>query len=203
MNSLKDILESYLGKLHVALPAEVVRYDHTKQKADVQPLLKRVYRDGRVERMPIIYAVPVIFPRTAIGAGDASMTFPVRPKDTVLLLFSDRSLDEWAQHGGEVAPDDRRKHDLSDAIAVPGLIPFGLGSMAENNDDVFLTYHGNKLRLKPNGNSEWHVDTSIDLRAGKTITVTAGERITLQVGNSRIELTPGGVEIDGNRIDLN
>jgi hypothetical protein len=42
----------------------------------------------------------------------------------VALVFSDRSLDRWLNAGGVVDPGTYRMHDLSDAIAIPGLHPW-------------------------------------------------------------------------------
>jgi hypothetical protein len=39
----------------------------------------------------------------------------------VLLVFTDRSKDAWQAHGNETNPADLRRHDLSDAVAIPGL----------------------------------------------------------------------------------
>ena len=65
----------------------------------------------------MIYNVPVLFPRSR----KAAVTFPLEKGDTVLLVFAERSLDEWIEKGGnKVSPEDPRRHDMSDAIAIPG-----------------------------------------------------------------------------------
>lgn len=113
--------ESLMADLRVALPARVERYDSATQLVDVQPLLKEsvAQEDGTTAavRLPMITNVPVVFP----GAGGMRITFPVAVGDTVLLVFADRSLDVWQTHGGETAPDDARRHHLTDAVAIPGL----------------------------------------------------------------------------------
>lgn len=165
MKSLSDLLRrttrNAAAELHVALPARVLAYDFTRQMASVQPTLRRRYSDGREDDMPILSNVPVMFPRS----GGASITMPVRANDTVLVVFSERSLDEWLARGGVVTPDDRRLHALVDAVVIPGLIPFVTGTLAENNDDVLLTYDGSKVRLKPGGNVEVEASAKITLKA--------------------------------------
>ena len=136
-----------LGNIHTSLPAAIVEYDYEKQKASVQPLLNKSWADGTETPMPILNDVPVIFPR----AGGGSLTFPVRPGDTCLLVFIERSTDLWKTQGGQVTPDDNRKLDLSDAVAIPGLFPFSESSLADNNDDMLLTYAGSKIRIKSSG----------------------------------------------------
>jgi len=113
-------LERYSHNLHTCMPASIVKYDRTKQIATVQPLLQRKTRDGVVLTYQVIQNVPCIFPRTATFG----MTYELKPKDTGLLVFSERSLDKWLASKGEVMdPKDPRKFDISDAIFIPGLFP--------------------------------------------------------------------------------
>ena len=139
------------NNMHVALPAEIISYDFQKQKASVQPLLNKAWADLKPNDppavMPVLANVPVIFPRS----GGASLTFPVTAGDTCLLVFIERSTDLWLSEGGQVTPDDPRKFDLSDAVAIMGLFPFVENSQADNNNDVLLTYAGSNIRIQKNG----------------------------------------------------
>lgn len=123
---LRAAVNEALNGVHVALPGKVESYDSLLQKADVKPLVKHpvVYRDGTtdLDELPIIRGVPLVFPR----AGGFFLSLPVAKGDTVLLVFCERSLDEWMFSTGDVDvdPDDTRKHDISDAVAIPGLFPF-------------------------------------------------------------------------------
>lgn len=110
--------------LRVALPGRVESYDPATQKANVQPLIMESYADdlgdAQVERLPVVTNVPICFP----GAGPYRVTFPVAVGDTVLLVFCSSSIDRWLSRGGEVDPQDARHHDISDAVAIPGLFDF-------------------------------------------------------------------------------
>ncbi len=120
---LNAVKSQTFADLRVSMPARVEKYDDATQLADVQPLLKESYTDEEGERaiarLPVITNVPVVFP----GGGGMRITFPVRAGDTVMLVFSDRSIDSWLAQGGEATPEDERRHHLSDAIAIPGLHP--------------------------------------------------------------------------------
>ena len=128
-STLQDLLsrfrESLTADLHTSLPGKIVRYDATTQKADVQPLIKERYTDesGAMQSrdLPVIPAVPVQFP----GAGGYRITFPVAADDVGLVVFSEASLDKWLVSGGTVDPADDRRHDLTDAVFLPGLRDFG------------------------------------------------------------------------------
>jgi hypothetical protein len=120
---LANALDARLLDVHTALPAKVERYDAAKQLVDVKPLVKS-YRLGEDAQpvavaLPVICNVPLVFP----GAGGFRITFPVQVGDTVLLVFAEASIDTWLEsHGGaDVDPADVRRHNLSDAVAIPGL----------------------------------------------------------------------------------
>ena len=140
---------STLANVHTVMPGIVQAYDAATQQAEVKPQLKKNYLDGTELSLPVISSVPVIFPRTAT----ASLTFPVAKGDKVLLVFSERSLDEYLSLGKEVKPQDRRKFDLSDAIAIPGLYDFSTPSPS-NGEDVELQHKTQKITIKANGDIE-------------------------------------------------
>ena len=61
------------------------------------------------------------------GSKAARLAFRVVPGDDVLVLFSDRSLDEWNLiGGGSVQASDPRTHDMGDAVAVPVSLTAGI-----------------------------------------------------------------------------
>lgn len=126
-DSLTSLLDAAHGRtmreIRVAAPAAVTRYDATRQVVDVQPQLADYFWTDTddVEQVfgGVVPNVPVVFP----GAGGFRLTFPVQVGDTVLLVFADRSLDAWQDQGGKRAPNDLRRHHISDAVAIPGLHP--------------------------------------------------------------------------------
>ena len=115
-----DGVKAATSNLNVAMPGVVIEYDPATQKCSVQPSIKRVYDDGTTVNLPIITNVPVAFPR----AGKAFISLPIKADDTVLLIFSQRSIDKWLSQGGVVKADDPRMHSLSDAVAIAGVYPF-------------------------------------------------------------------------------
>ena len=121
---IRAAIMAEIAEMHVCIPAEVTEYDATKQMVAVRPLVKRGRLDETGERvvnsLPIINGVPVVFP----GANAYRITFPIIPGDTVLLVFSESSIDKWLVTGGCVDPLDERRNALSDAIAIPGLKSF-------------------------------------------------------------------------------
>lgn len=119
---IREAMNARLADVHTAIPAEVVSYDSTTQTVDVQPLVMRVLRDldentELPESLPQIPNVPVCFPR----AGNNWITFPIAQGDTVLLVFCESAIGNWRARNAESDPGALIRHDLTDAIAIPGV----------------------------------------------------------------------------------
>lgn len=146
---LRQAMDKRLVDVHVSMPARVESYDKATQTCSAKPLIRRSYYtedDERVaESLPIVNDVPVVF----YGSGAYSSTVPVSPGDTVLLVFSEGSLDRWLDKDDEVDPEDDRMHSLSDAIAIPGLRSRAGAIEPQPPDDawVFTVPLGSQLRL--------------------------------------------------------
>lgn len=127
--TLQDLLSSFRASfaadLHTAMPGKVSKYDASTQKADVKPLLQSRWVDEsdkqQTSEYPVIPCVPVVFP----GAGKYRLTFPITTETTGMLFFCEASLDKWLISGGMVDPASDRRHDLTDAVFIPGLRDFG------------------------------------------------------------------------------
>lgn len=122
---IKRLISERLDGLRVMLPGRVESYDQAALRVSVQPLIQHGFIDPEtgnrvVERLPVVTDVPIVFP----GSGGVRVRFPINRGDTVMLVFSSSSLDRWLVSGREVDPSDDRRHHLTDAIAVPGLLSF-------------------------------------------------------------------------------
>ncbi len=162
---LELAITSFLAGVHTSMPGRVVEYFPETQKADIKPLLKMltVHGDGSelVEPIPIIPDVPIHFLRAA----GFVMTFPVKAGDLVCLHFMERSIDNYLSSTGEdTDPDDFRKHDLSDAVAVPGFYPFArsIGDISSVNMVMGKSEGGIQIHLTPGGTMELKFDGEAD-----------------------------------------
>lgn len=154
--SLSDLLveaiESRLAELHAGLPAYVVRFYPESQSCDVQPALLRAVLDddGETvsERMPQIQNVPIFYP----AGGGFRITWPLEEGDIVFLAFAERSLDRWleAGDGDEVDPQESRRHDLSDAIALPGIRQRSFGIAQAPGTMTLGKFGGGVIQIRQN-----------------------------------------------------
>ena len=181
---LNIIVSNKIAEMHICMPAKIITYDFATRKASVQPSLNQKFSDDEVLVFPIIHNVPVMQP----ASGGASVNFPVKPDDNVLLIFSERSLEQWLQDGKQSTPDDPRQNNLTDAVAHIGLNPFNVPSAAENNDDLLIAYDGSKIRFKPDGVVEAEA-SEIDLIADNVNITATNVTVTGKLTAANLEAT--------------
>jgi hypothetical protein len=118
--SIGQIVNSLLLDVHTAMPGQVISFDSSTQTASVQPCLKRKFAgQNEPTNFPTVEDVPVVF----MGSGDFWVTVDVKADSYVLLIVSERAIDNWIEQGGVSDPAKPRKFDMSDCIAIPGLLP--------------------------------------------------------------------------------
>lgn len=118
---IRAAVEKRTADLRVSLPATVVSFDVATQLARVRPdifeIKETVDGDTQPYQLPDISNVPCVIP----SSGHYALTLPVSAGDKCLLVFADRSLDDWITHARAADPEDERRHALSDAIAILGI----------------------------------------------------------------------------------
>src|SRR5690606_18355610 len=151
------MLDMALDDVHTGLPARVEKFAPTTLRGEVVPLVKRrVKNDGEPEPWPPILDVPFWMPK----AGPFVLRLPVRRGDVVLVVVSERALDYLLVDGQPQDPRFRRRHALDDAIAIPGLLHQGEGTLpGEHGEDaaLFDRTTGNKVVLTASGDCIIHV----------------------------------------------
>ena len=141
-----------MSGIHTCLPGRIEKYDATKKKASIQPLIKiKFKKQTEYTSMPIINNVPVQFPCTR----KSLIHFPLERGDGCLLLFSERSLEKYLNTviTKESEPQDPRKFALSDAIAIPGLFSFSdTGKIASDTSAMEIMYDDGYVNIQGNSN---------------------------------------------------
>lgn len=155
--------------LRCAIPGQVVSFDSVKQTCVVQPTIQEVVllpppstpqnpNPGSSQNIPTsvsidpIQDVPIIMTRVP----GWSITLPITEGTECLLIFSDMCIDGWWQNSGVNPQYDRRRHDLSDAMALFGpwsqpkvLSNYSTTSMQIRSDDqsVVIDLASNKITI--------------------------------------------------------
>lgn len=139
--------------INVSLPGVVVSYDAATCRATVIPTIPKRLSDGSELSAPKIANVPVQFPMADVNGNVAQITVPIKPNDGVILVFCQRSLENWLSGSGN-APDDPRMFDLSDAFAMPGC---NQKSLPADPTNLSISYGSGSIKIAPNG--EITIDT--------------------------------------------
>lgn len=166
-----------LKDLHTCLPGEVISFNAAEQTADIQPMIKRKFK-GEWVNIPVLKSVPVRYQRSA----DFAITFPLAKGDQVMLVFCERSIDTWLEQGGIKAPADFRRHDYSDAFALPMMYPKTNKIPAMDAANLQIkTISGNiKFTIRPDG--------SMDVTAAGDVDITTDTDVNINTtGNSYIK----------------
>lgn len=143
---INRLFDSFMQSIHTALPARIEKYNFRECRAEVKPLIKKEYENNIIQELPIITNVPVIWPRTQ----DGSITFPLNRGDTILIIFSERALENWLSKGDLTVAGNKRKFDLTDAIAIPGLFSFNNSVKTESGDKFELHYKNASIIIDNN-----------------------------------------------------
>jgi len=180
--AIENVLQVFLSGINTCLPGQIESYNFETSKVSVKPLIKKKFLDGAVLEIPIIENVPAVFPRTS----RSGITFPLRKGDKCLIVFSQRAMERYLSSGEDSEPGDKRKFDLTDAIAIPGLFSFVEGTIASNNEDMEMTHEGQKVTIKKGGDIQVGSDSLKKLVNEEFVNLFNGHV------HAFVDVTPGG-----------
>lgn len=201
-SQMQEVIDRALARLNTSIPGIIDSFDGESQTATVIPAIAMKTfiddKEGILEYPPIINA-PIVFP-LASTAGFA-LTLPIKRGDPCLILFSQRSIDNWHDKGG-IQPSEAgvasRHHNLTDAIILLAASPMpgvlgeweGKGIQIRNRDKSSkVTVYDDKVVI--DNTTEVIIDTPETTITGN-LTV---EGNTLVKENTTIE---GNTIVEGN-----
>lgn len=158
-NIIRNIIESKINSLFVAMPGKIVTINKAEGLASIQPIGK-VRNDDEEIDYPIIHDVPIKQYRTKF----AISYLPVNVDDTGLLVFCDNSLDDFLTDGSSTIPNDSRSHSLSDAVFLLGLSPQNVPITVPNYDSLYFKNKLGSIEIENSGKIQFKNDvTSINM----------------------------------------
>lgn len=187
--SIQKILQGIDGML----PAKVISYDREANRVQAQILITLVTTDGSQVPRPQIASLPVLI----LGAGNFSVSFPLKAGDLGWIMANDRDISAFLQSYSESAPNTLRIKNFSDGVFVPDIMKSY--NISSANEDYMIIQSNDGLM-------------SIELGTSNTgcheVNVTAG-RINLtptQAGTSPTSLNPvvdvyGSLRVSGQIYD--
>lgn len=136
--------------MHTAVPAKVLSYDKdTGPRVSLQIIPKFRRRNAATDEWelytpPPLTNVPVCFPHVP-GFG---MTFPLAVGNAGMVVFAERSMDEWLSTGeSSTDPQDPRRFDLEDGVFYPGLPNYLDPTVSTAVDTAALVVEGAQIKL--------------------------------------------------------
>lgn len=164
------------------MPGIVESFDPIKQTCVVQPAIQEVVllpppattqnpKPGSSQNIPTSVTIKPIqdVPIMMMRVPGWSITLPIVAGTECLLIFSDMCIDGWWQNGGVNSQYDRRRHDLSDAMALFG--PWSQPNKLSN-------YSTTSMQIRSDDQSEL-----IDLATGQ-ITISAPSVVINSAGGA-------------------
>lgn len=142
---INTLIDNKLSQIHTSIPAIIKSFDAKNKKISAQISLKRKLKDGILKEYPLLEDIPIAY----FQSSNAIISIPLKINDPVILFFSERSLDIWKKTGGLIDPNDPRKHNLSDAFAMPAIFSFGNGLPA-HSENLLIKYNDIEINLTPN-----------------------------------------------------
>ncbi|MEL6180958.1 MAG: Gp138 family membrane-puncturing spike protein [Myxococcota bacterium] len=183
---LEMFVQAGVNKMFIALPAVVTQYDPAEQCCSAKPTIKGQL-GGKWYSLPVLPNIPVLWPQ----GGGMALTFPLKPGDYVLLVFCDRSIDEWMQFGGtDVQPQSPQRFDINDPIAIAGINPFNSALKSANATDMVLGEdegsNPKQLRIGPEGISLGNGETQIGVTSDGKLVLGESETVAPNLGPAEL-----------------
>ena len=114
----RQVLDKFLQQIDDCLPARVVSYDRTANRAMVVPLVKLLTTDNRQIGRAQIAAVPVM----QFGGNGVALSFDLKAGDLGWIKANDRDISLILQAYKDNAPNTLRKHSFQDAVFIPDVM---------------------------------------------------------------------------------
>lgn len=132
--AIKFALVKYAQNTDDMLPAKVLSYDRTTNRAKVVPLIPFITTGNEIVQRAIIASVPVF----QMGSGGFVISFPMNAGDLCWIKANDRDISLFKQLLGPAAPPTQRKHTFEDAMVFPDTMFQGVNIAEEDNGHLVI-----------------------------------------------------------------
>lgn len=145
--TLVGLLDLFKTKLHQnfndMLPAKVISFDRTTNRARVQLLIVKVSTDS-IELPPLqVASVPVF----QAGAGGFVISFPVNTGDLGWLKAADTDISLFLSSYSQAAPNTEITHDFSSSVFIPDSFMSNVTINSEDNANLVIQTNDGTVRV--------------------------------------------------------
>jgi hypothetical protein len=151
VDALQDLVDYRFLTLSTIIPAKVTKVNYNKNHLNALPLIRTKLSDDSQQESPELYHVPIFI--LSAGAGSARITLPVKIGDTVLILYSQRSLGNFYLSNGRdvVDAESATTHGSYPILALPGLFT-PTTAVPVDSSNIIVENGSTKLTIAPDGN---------------------------------------------------
>lgn len=118
IGSITFAFNKLLQNVQNMLPAQIMAYDRTTNRAQVQILINILTADGKQLPRPQVASIPVL----VLGGGGFMLSFPLIEGDLGWICANDRDISLFLQSYQQAAPNTTRMHSFSDGIFIPDVM---------------------------------------------------------------------------------
>lgn len=175
---LRGVLDKYMKSVDGMLPATVISYNRTTNRATVVPTIDMVTTAGQALKRAPYANLPVL----ALGGGEFLINFPLKAGDTGWIEASDRDISLWLQGKGNnnARPNTYRAHSFSDGRFIPDVL--GNFTLTDAADGAMVIQHKDG-------------STAVVVSA-EGVTIKAAQTVKIEAQNVEID-APQGLKITG------
>lgn len=184
-----------LQNINGMLPAQVLAYDRTANRVQVQLLIAMMTTNGDTVGRPQLASIPVM----VFGGGNFMLSFPLKPGDLGWVLANDRDISLFLQSYGENPPNTARTFSFSDGVFIPDVMRNYTIASEDADNFVLGTVDGTiAISVSTTGVKVKAPTVTIDgaLAATNGITITGGGGTPINV-TGNMNLT-GDIAVTGN-----
>lgn len=182
----RQILDKFLSQIDDMLPARVLSYDRTANRATVLPLIKLLTTDDRRIGRAQIASVPVM----TFGGDNVVLSFNLKAGDLGWIKANDRDISIMLQGYKDSAPNTLRKHSFQDAVFIPDVM-HGMTLNAEDEEHAVLQTLDGTVRV-----AIW--PDRVKITKGEMFVEVGPESLTLSNGAAGLVMSPSGSVAQGH-----
>lgn len=117
-----------LQNVNGMLPAQVMSYDRSKNRVQVQLLINIVGTDGSSYPRPQLASIPVF----VFGGGGFRLSFPLKSGDQGWVIANDRDISNFLNSYSQTTPNTARIKSFSDGVFFPDVMS-GLNTISSGD----------------------------------------------------------------------
>jgi len=190
------VTKAIMRRLRVAMPAQIVSFDATKQTVVVSIMIREsiiLNNDQQNQVIPDLLDVPIV----TLRAGGFAITPPIQVGDECLVVFADMCYNAWFTKSGYQNQERIRRHSLSDAFAIIGcwnqkrnLSDYSTNSLQIRSDDgsVLIDVKSNEIDITAPTVKVTSTTGNVEINGGNVVNINGSNQVNISgSGNTNIE----------------